>query len=48
MNRRHLLKGMGVVAFVQQFPAILGEFISSCNTKDKKLRAGFFPMMNLI
>jgi Gluconate 2-dehydrogenase subunit 3 len=42
MNRRHLLKGMGVVALYSSFPAILGEFISSCNTKDKKLRAGFF------
>ena len=24
------------------FPAVLSEFISSCNTKDKELRAGFF------
>jgi len=42
MNRRHLLKGMGVVALYSSFPAILGEFISSCNSKDKVLRAGFF------
>lgn len=42
MNRRHLLKRMGVVALYSSFPAVLGEFISSCNTKDKKLRAGFF------
>ncbi|MBK5270952.1 MAG: gluconate 2-dehydrogenase subunit 3 family protein [Bacteroidia bacterium] len=42
MNRRHLLKGMGVVALYSSFPAVLGEFISSCNSKDKVLRAGFF------
>jgi Gluconate 2-dehydrogenase subunit 3 len=42
MNRRHLLKGMGAVALYSSFPAILGEFLSSCNTKDKPLRAGFF------
>ena len=42
MNRRYLLKGMGVVALYSSFPAILGEFISSCNAKEKKLRAGFF------
>lgn len=41
MNRRHLLKGMGVVALYSSFPAVLGEFISSCNSKDKVLRAGF-------
>lgn len=42
MNRRHLLKGMGVIALYGSFPAVLSEFISSCNVKDKKLRAGFF------
>jgi hypothetical protein len=42
MNRRHLLKGMGAVALYSSFPVVLGEFLSSCNTKDKQLRAGFF------
>jgi hypothetical protein len=42
MNRRHLIKGAGVIALYSSFPTILSEFISSCNTKDKKLRAGFF------
>lgn len=42
MNRRHLLKGAGVIALYSSFPSVLGEFLSSCNTKDKKLRAGFF------
>ncbi|TMI97583.1 MAG: gluconate 2-dehydrogenase subunit 3 family protein [Bacteroidetes bacterium] len=42
MNRRGLLKGMGVIALYGSFPAILGEFISSCRTNDKRLRAGFF------
>jgi len=42
MNRRHLLKGMGVVALYSSFPSVLGEFISSCNSKDKIQRAGFF------
>jgi hypothetical protein len=42
MDRRHLLKGIGVVALYSSFPAVLGEFISSCNSKDKIQRAGFF------
>jgi hypothetical protein len=42
MNRRHLLKGISVITLYSSFPAILGEFISSCNTRDKQLRAGFF------
>jgi len=42
MNRRNLLKGMGVVALYSSFPAVLGEFVSSCKAKDKMLRAGFF------
>ncbi len=42
MNRRYLLKGMGAIVLYSSFPAILSEFISSCNSKDKKLRAGFF------
>jgi hypothetical protein len=42
MNRRLLLKEMGVVALYSSFPSVLSEFISSCNTKEKKLRAGFF------
>jgi hypothetical protein len=46
MNRRHLLKGMGAIALYSSFPTILGEFLSSCNTKEKSLRAGFFRMMN--
>src|SRR5438067_4490828 len=42
MNRRHLLKEMGVIALYSSFPAVLSEFVSSCNQKTKKLRAGFF------
>ncbi len=42
MNRRYLLKGMGAVALYSSFPAILGEFISSCSTKEKNLTTGFF------
>jgi glucoside 3-dehydrogenase (cytochrome c) hitch-hiker subunit len=42
MNRRYLLKGMGAVVLYSSFPAILSEFLSSCKTKDKELRAGFF------
>jgi glucoside 3-dehydrogenase (cytochrome c) hitch-hiker subunit len=42
MNRRNVLKGMGVIALYSSFPLILSEFVSSCNTKEKKLRAGFF------
>jgi hypothetical protein len=44
MDRRHLLKGIGVVVLYSSFPAVLGEFLSSCNSKDKKLRAGFFSV----
>ena len=42
MNRRVLFKEVGVVALYSSFPSVLSEFISSCNTKEKKLRAGFF------
>jgi len=42
MNRRYVLKGMSVIALYSSFPAVLGEFLSSCKEKDKKLRAGFF------
>ena len=42
MNRRNLLKGMSVIALSSSFPAVLGEFISSCRSNDKTLRAGFF------
>jgi hypothetical protein len=33
---------MGAVALYSSFPSILSEFLSSCKTKDKELRAGFF------
>ena len=42
MNRRYLLKGMGAIALYGSFPAVLSEFLSSCKTKDKELRTGFF------
>ena len=42
MNRRNLIKGMGVVALYSSFPTVLSEFFSSCNSEDKKLRAAFF------
>jgi hypothetical protein len=42
MNRRLLLKEMGVVVLYSSFPSVLVEFISSCNTNEEKLRAGFF------
>lgn len=42
MNRRLLLKEAGVVALYSSFPSVLSEFLLSCNSKEKKLRAGFF------
>lgn len=42
MNRRHLLKGMGVLTLYSSFPAVLTEFISSCNAPGKELSARFF------
>jgi glucoside 3-dehydrogenase (cytochrome c) hitch-hiker subunit len=42
MNRRYVLKGMGAIMLYGSFPTILSEFLSSCKTKDKELRAGFF------
>jgi len=42
MNRRYLLKGMSAIVLYSSFPTILSEFLSSCKTKDKELRAGFF------
>ena len=42
MNRRHVLKGIGVIALYGSFPEILSEFLSSCKTKDKPLWASFF------
>ncbi|MEQ1798229.1 MAG: gluconate 2-dehydrogenase subunit 3 family protein [Lacibacter sp.] len=42
MNRRHLLKGMSVLTLYSSFPAVLTEFISSCNVSGKKLQTGFF------
>ena len=42
MNRRNLIKKMGVVALYGSFPSVLSEFLVSCKAKDKMLRAGFF------
>jgi hypothetical protein len=42
MDRRHLLKGIGAIALYSSFPAVLSEFLSSCNSTTKKQRAGFF------
>ncbi len=42
MNRRYVLKGMGAIVLYSGFPTMLSEFLSSCKTKDKELRAGFF------
>jgi hypothetical protein len=42
MDRRNLLKGIGAITLYSTFPVILSEFISSCKTKEKGLRAGFF------
>ena len=42
MDRRHLLKGMGVIALYSSFPAVISEFISSCKSNSKPLRAGYF------
>src|SRR6478752_3021361 len=42
MNRRYILKGMGAIVLYSSFPTILSEFLSSCKTKDKELRSGFF------
>jgi hypothetical protein len=42
MDRRNLIKGMGVIALYSSFPVVVSEFISSCKTNTKPLRAGFF------
>ena len=42
MDRRHLLKGIGAVALYSSFPAVLSEFLSSCNSKDNKTKSRFF------
>lgn len=42
MDRRHLLKGIGAVALYSSFGSVLNEFLSSCNSKSTKLRAGYF------
>ncbi|MFI5186889.1 MAG: gluconate 2-dehydrogenase subunit 3 family protein [Chitinophagales bacterium] len=42
MNRRNVLKGMGAIALYSSFPTILSEFLSSCKTNVKQLRADFF------
>jgi len=42
MNRRNLIKKMGVVALYGSFLSVLSEFLVSCKAKDKILRAGFF------
>ncbi|HZI54778.1 MAG TPA: gluconate 2-dehydrogenase subunit 3 family protein, partial [Chitinophagaceae bacterium] len=42
MNRRNLIKKMGVVALYSSFPSVLSGFLVSCKAKDKNLRAGFF------
>lgn len=42
MNRRNLLKGMGAIALYSSFPGVLAEFVSSCQSNTKTLRAGFF------
>src|SRR4030095_16335492 len=44
MNRRSLLKGMGVIGLYGSFPAVMSEFISSCNDPGKKLQAEFFSL----
>lgn len=50
MNRRHVLKGMGVLTLYASFPAVITEFLSSCNAATRKMRAGFFtdPEFELI
>ncbi len=42
MNRRLLLKGMGAITLYSSFPAVMGEFLSSCNNKTTTPRNGFF------
>ena len=41
MDRRHLLKGMGVVALYSSFPAVVSQFLSSCNSAAKTPRANY-------
>jgi hypothetical protein len=41
MHRRNLLKGAGVIALYGSFPAVVSEFLASCNTADK-LKVEFF------
>ncbi len=42
MNRRRLLKGMGVLTLYSSFPAVLTEFVSSCNVSGKEVPGRFF------
>jgi hypothetical protein len=42
MNRRYFFKGTGFVVLYSSLPAVLAEFVSSCNNKDKKNSVVFF------
>ena len=42
MRRRNVIKGLGAITLYSSFPAIVSEFLSSCQTKNKTSRAGFF------
>lgn len=42
MHRRNVIKGLGAITLYSSFPAIVSEFLSSCQTKNKTSRAGFF------
>ena len=42
MDRRNLIKKMGVVALYGSFPSVLSEFLVSCKSTDQTQRAGFF------
>jgi glucoside 3-dehydrogenase (cytochrome c) hitch-hiker subunit len=42
MNRRSVLKGLGVISLYGTFPAILAEFALSCRNNRHISRAGFF------
>ena len=42
MNRRNVIKGIGVVTLYSTFPTVISGFLLSWQAKDKMLRAGFF------
>jgi hypothetical protein len=43
MHRRNLLKGAGIIALYSSFPAVVSQFLASCNNPDKLAARYFSP-----